>query len=136
LVRRLDDWFGDDMRALVIEDETLVAFLLEEMLESLGYDDVEIAATEAAAVTLAHRLQPDLVTADARLAQGCGISAALAICARRPVPVVFVTGNAAHVARRVQDPVVIEKPFTLQELAPGIMRARCAPGVRPVGESA
>jgi two-component system, response regulator PdtaR len=64
------------VRALVIEDETLVAFLIEEMLESMGYNDVAVASTQDEAIARARSFLPDLLTVDARLAQGCGITAA------------------------------------------------------------
>jgi two-component system, response regulator PdtaR len=119
------------VRALVIEDETLVAFLIEEMLELMGYDDIAVAATQGEAVERARSFLPDLITVDARLAEGCGVAAALEICAERPVPVVFVTGNASRVAQRVRDPILVEKPFTFEDLTLAVMRARAAPGARP-----
>lgn len=119
------------MRALIIEDETLIAFLLEETLESMGYTELKVAATQAEAVRLAREFPPALVTTDVRLLAGCGIDAALAICAERPVPVVFVTGNATRVRRRILEPVIVEKPFSPEALAPAIERARASPGLRP-----
>jgi DNA-binding NtrC family response regulator len=104
-------------------------------LETMGYTDVTVASTEAEAVARARaRLANfDLLTVDARLARGCGIGAALEICAERPIPVVFATSNASRVIERVRDPVLIEKPFTYDELSIAVMRARAAPGLRPVG---
>lgn len=115
------------MRALVIEDEAMVALLLQEALEDLGYDEISVAATEDEAVELARRHDPELVTADVRLARGSGVDAVLRIVARRPVPVVFVTGNAARVNERIGNATVLEKPFLSRDLGPAIERARRAP---------
>lgn len=123
------------MRALVIEDEALVAFLLEDMLEAMGYTEIHVAATEAEAINLARAFAPDLVTSDARLLAGCGIDAALAICSERPVPVVFVTGNATRVRERIREPVIVEKPFAPADLALAISRARASPGLQPASTS-
>lgn len=123
------------MRALVIEDEALVAFLIEDILRGLGFSEIEVAATEAEATLLAREFVPDLVTADARLASGCGINAALAICTERDVPVVFITGNATQVRLRIHEPIIVEKPFTGGELAAAIALARATPGVRPAAKA-
>jgi two-component system, response regulator PdtaR len=119
------------VRALVIEDEALVAFLIEDILQEQGYEEIEVVATEADAMSLAREFLPDLVTADARLARGCGINAALAICAEREVPIVFITGNATQVRQRVMDPIIVEKPFTGEVLAAAVALARTSPGLRP-----
>lgn len=119
------------MRALVIEDEALVAFLIEDILREQGFAEIEVAATESEATSLAEKFLPDLVTADARLASGCGINAALAICSEREVPVVFITGNATQVRLRIHEPIIVEKPFSGEELAAAVVLARAAPGVRP-----
>jgi DNA-binding response OmpR family regulator len=125
-----------NVRALIIEDETMVAFMLEDHLARLGYHDVRIAATEDEAVAFAWTFRPDLMTVDARLARGCGITAALKIAEWTATPTVFVTGNAAQVRRRVKDPIVVEKPFLYENLATAVMLARSSPGVRTANASA
>lgn len=115
------------MRALVIEDEAMVALLLQDALEDLGYDEIDVAATEDEAVELARLHEPELVTADVRLARGSGIDAALRIVSSRAVPVVFVTGNATRVSERIRNATVLEKPFMAGDLGPAIDRARRAP---------
>jgi DNA-binding response OmpR family regulator len=122
---------GGVVRALVIEDEALVAFLVEDFLQAQGFREIAVVATEAEAVSLAREFLPDLVTADARLASGCGITAALSICSEREVPVVFITGNEAQVRLRVAAPIIVEKPFFGEKLAAAIALARATPGVRP-----
>lgn len=104
------------MHALIIEDEPLIALLIEDRLRALGYGSVDFAASEADAVAAARRRCPDLITSDVRLAAGCGIAAVSAICNGRPIPVVFITGTPADVRERLGDVVVLEKPFVAAEL--------------------
>ena len=105
------------MRALIIEDECLIAWLVEDMLAELGVTLVEFASSEADAVALAERNCPDLVIADSHLAQGSGAAAARAICADKPVPTIFVTADAASVTGIIPGAAILDKPLTRKELA-------------------
>ena len=91
------------MHALIIEDEPIIAIAIEDNLRALGYASVDFAVTEADALEAAKRQCPDLITADVRLADGCGIAAVEAICSERTVPVVFVTSTAWVVRQRIAD---------------------------------
>ena len=105
-------------RILIVEDEALVAMDIEEMLRAAGFQVVGIVDTQAAAVTEAGRLAPDLILMDITLREGNGIEAARALGAR--VPIVFVSANAdqstlaaAHATRPAG---FIRKPFGPDEL--------------------
>jgi CheY-like chemotaxis protein len=104
------------MHALIIEDEPLIALLIEDHLRAIGYLSIDFAVTEADAVAAARRCCPDLVTSDVQLAAGCGIAAVEAICSERRVPVVFITACAQDVRLRVADAVVVAKPFAAADL--------------------
>ncbi len=104
------------MHALIIEDEPIIALLIEEHLRGLGFVTFDFAASEADAVAAALLSCPDFITADIRLAEGCGIAAVETICAGRPIPVVFITGTSWEVRDRLRDAVVVEKPFAPAEL--------------------
>lgn len=104
------------MHALIIEDEPLIALLIEDHLRAIGYLSIDFAVTEADAVAAARRRCPDLITADVRLAPGCGIAAVEAICSERTVPVVFITASGREVRLRLADAVVVAKPFTVAAL--------------------
>jgi DNA-binding response OmpR family regulator len=105
------------MHALIIEDEPLIAMLIEDHLRAVGYASIEFAVTEAEAVESARRRCPDVVTADVTLAQGCGIAAVKAICDGRQIPVVFITASGWAVRERMRDAVVIPKPLLARDLA-------------------
>jgi CheY-like chemotaxis protein len=112
------------MHALVIEDEPLVAINIKISLEELGYTSLQTAATEEKAVAVALQRKPDLITADVRLAKGCGIAAVRAILRKTDVPVVFITDNANVVLEQMPDAVVVQKPYRYEALQQAIARAR------------
>lgn len=79
-------------RALIVEDERIVALGLQTQLESLGYAIAGTAASGEAAVALAERLRPDLVLMDICLEGPMdGIETAALLRQRLDVPVVFLT---------------------------------------------
>ena len=90
------------MHALIIEDEPIIAMLIEDHLRALGYTSVDFAVTEAEAVAAARRRCPDLITSDVRLPEGCGIAAVEAICGGGRIPVVFITATAGGGARAAE----------------------------------
>ena len=116
------------MHALIIEDEPLIALLIEDRLRALGYVTFDFAATETEAVAAATRRCPDLITSDVRLPEGCGIAAVETICGGGPIPVVFITATAWQVRQRMRDAAVVEKPFVPGELDRALLAAGAARG--------
>lgn len=112
------------MRALIVEDEVMITFAIQDALEELGFTEFAIATQEADAIAIAREFAPDLMTVDVRLGSGSGIAAARSICGERKVAVVFITGNAETVHSEVREPVVVEKPFTAQQIADAVHLAR------------
>lgn len=99
------------MHALVIEDQLLIATLIEEELRELGYTSVEIVDREPEAVEAAKQRCPDLITADDKLTHGSGVAAVQEICAHLIIPVVFIVGNPSALAPPVPFAAVVGKPF-------------------------
>ena len=114
------------MHALIIEDEPFIALLIEDHLRGLGYSSFDFAGTEAEAVAAAGKRCPDLITADMRLPQGCGIAAVETICKERPVAVVFITATAWEVRDRIGDALIVRKPILPEELARAVALATAA----------
>lgn len=112
------------MHALIIEADPLVAMMIEQVLSDLGYTSVEIATTAQEAVAAASRRCPDLITADASIAAGCGIDAVQTICSDQPVPVVFVTEEVLHVLQRMPAAWTVQKPFPALQLTNAVLAAR------------
>lgn len=79
---------------LLVEDEGIVARDLEETLTRLGYHITGIASEGAQAVSMAQKLQPELVVMDVSLrGELDGIQAARLIQQHSPVPIIFLTGH-------------------------------------------
>jgi len=112
------------MHALIIEDQFLIATLIEDELRELGYATFDVVDREREAVTAAERRCPELITADDRLTDGSGIEAVRRICAHQVVPVVFIVGNPHELASPVSYAAVIGKPFGGSRLREAIGEAR------------
>lgn len=77
---------------LVIEDEPLIAFDLEHIVQELGHRLVGVARTFDEATDLAAAKRPGLILADIQLADGSsGIDAVNSILRTVSVPVIFIT---------------------------------------------
>jgi len=86
---------------LVIEDEPLLGMVLEEALREAGHHVCGIAATPAKAMELAERHRPELAIVDVRLAgNGDGVALARALVGRRPMIILYATGDCEEVRRR------------------------------------
>jgi CheY-like chemotaxis protein len=120
---------GTAPRILIVEDEALIAWNLQSLIEGFGYAVCGTASTGARAIGLAEVEKPDLILMDVRLADRIsGIDAAERILAGQSVPIVFVTAFndrdtagriAALGAPHLSKPVV---PHTLATLLEQLLR--------------
>lgn len=98
-------------RIMIVEDEPLVAFDNEYMLQDAGYVVVATVDNFAAAAEALENEQLDLVLTDITLAgEGDGIDVARAAAARN-VPVLMVTGNCSEEAKSLALGC-LSKPYT------------------------
>lgn len=109
---------------VIVEDDALIAMDLADLLIGMGHDVRAIAQTESEAVAAALRCQPDLMIVDGQLAEGSGMEAMRQIQATGHVAHFYITGDPLRIAGLSADVVVVAKPFTLNDLASGIARAR------------
>jgi CheY-like chemotaxis protein len=101
-------------RVLIIEDESIIALHLENLMSELGHEVIGIAATRDEAVRQAVTRRPGLVRADVRLADGSsGIDAVGDILRSFDVPVVFITAYPERLltGERIEPTYLITKPF-------------------------
>lgn len=108
------------MHAFIIEDDYLIGQSLRDMLEKLGFKSFSFARSEDTAVMGANAQNIDLITADIRLLPGDGVRAVEAICTKREIPVVFITGYADELVERAPNAVVVQKPVKESELAAAV----------------
>ena len=96
---------------LIIEDEPLLAFDLQDMLSAVGATSFAFAETEEEAVTEARARRPDVITSDVMLREGTGPRAvALILGEIGPVPVIFITGSPDQCAPCDPPARVLAKP--------------------------
>ena len=109
-------------RALIVEDETLVALGLEADMHALGFGVCELAADPQEALLLAMGDQPDVVLMDVCLQGGReGIRAARWLREVSDVPIVFVTGctdrtTVERIHEQVPGAPVLPKPVYRDQL--------------------
>jgi DNA-binding NarL/FixJ family response regulator len=81
-------------RALIVEDEFLIAEGLRVQLEGIGLEVCGVATTAEQAVALNAQHRPDFVLMDVRLAgERDGVDAAMEIHETTQTPVIFLTGS-------------------------------------------
>jgi len=103
-------------RALIVEDETMIALGLEADLHALGFDTCDLAANGEQAFLHAKSDRPDVVLMDVNLEGGReGIEAARWLREVCDVPIIFVTGyvdrdTLARIHERVPGAPVLPKP--------------------------
>lgn len=103
-------------RVLVVEDEVIVALLVEDMLAELGHEVVGLATSLEEAMRLAGTLAIDLAILDINL-DGRASFPVAELLARRGVPFLFATGYAARVLEpEWRHSPILHKPFQVQEL--------------------
>lgn len=110
------------MHAFIIEDDYLIAQSLRDMLEPHGFVSFSFVRSEDAAVMGATEQAIDLITADVRLLPGEGVRAVETICARRDIPVIFITGYKQELLDRAPTATVIQKPVKEDELSEAVRR--------------
>jgi DNA-binding response OmpR family regulator len=105
------------LNVLVVEDDKLIAMLLEEMLTDLGHKSVEIVHTVKEATAVARRTRVDLALLDANLG-GFSSFPVADILAKRKIPLIFLTGyGKAGIEHRYAGTPVLCKPFDTAQLA-------------------
>ena len=108
-------------KILVVEDESIVARDIRNMLVALGYEVTGVVASAKSAVQKAQETMPDIVLMDVML-QGTttGVEAAEQIYTKFSIPVVYLTAYAdsttVQQAKKTEPFGYIIKPFEEREL--------------------
>ncbi|TCP36024.1 response regulator [Sphingomonas sp. BK235] len=121
------------LRLLVVEDEAIIAMLVEDALTMAGHVVVGVAESAGEALDLAAREPIDLALCDVRLAENdSGIAVARALSARG-IPCLYVSGNCPTEADHPLIVGCVGKPFATAALSRAVEAAyRIAQGEREV----
>jgi PAS domain S-box-containing protein len=108
-------------RIQIVEDETIIALNIQNMLKTMGYTVVGTASNGEDAIRKAGDLKPDLVLMDIRLAgEMDGVEAAGQIRSKFNIPVVYLTAYADDETlqrAKITEPFgYLIKPFEGREL--------------------
>ncbi|WP_203310996.1 MULTISPECIES: response regulator [Sphingomonas] len=99
------------LKLLVVEDEAMVAMLVEDALTLHGHAVVGVADTLAMAIEIADRENPDLALCDVKLALGDdGVAVAHAL-AERGIPSIFLSGTCPEAESHALIIGCVAKPF-------------------------
>jgi CheY-like chemotaxis protein len=102
-----------DLSVLIVEDEPLVALLLEEMFLELGFSHTNTITNLTDAIQYASDEAPSFAILDVNL-QGEETYAVANILAQRSIPFAFASG--AQVGMNPFKAPTIQKPFSLEDI--------------------
>jgi DNA-binding response OmpR family regulator len=104
------------LRILVVEDEAVISFLLEDMLGELGAAEVRHAASVRAGISAIDAAKPDLAVLDVNLG-GERVYPIAERLEQDGVRFVFITGyGKSGIDPRWSKKSVVQKPFNLDML--------------------
>jgi CheY-like chemotaxis protein len=108
-------------RALIVEDETLIAEELKERLSRLGFSIIAAVDSAEEGIAIATQERPDLILMDIRLkGEKDGVQAAQEIRQQIDVPIVYVTAYSDRLtvdrAKGTEHDAYVLKPFHRREL--------------------
>lgn len=110
------------MRVLVVEDEPIVAMLLEDYLVELGHDVVGPVSSVADALARIAGEPFDFAVLDINLGGERSDAVAAALDAAG-LPYIFATGYGRHGLPDGSDRIVLQKPYRLDQIADALARA-------------
>jgi CheY-like chemotaxis protein len=110
-------------RVLLVEDEAMIAMLVEDMLDELGHELVSVASRLDEALAAAGTASVDVAILDLNL--GGVLSYPVAeVLAERGIPFVFATGyGGGGLKEAYADRPTLHKPFVRQALGDAIALA-------------
>ena len=99
-------------RVLVVEDESLLAETLCDLMQVAGCEPIGPAATVAAALRLIDQGPIDVAVLDIRLLSEMSFPVAYAL-RRRGIPLLFLTSyEQRNLPKDLGDAILVEKPFS------------------------
>ncbi|MGM0545525.1 MAG: response regulator [Bacteroidota bacterium] len=109
-------------KVLIVEDEMIIAMLIERMVIKMGHQVVDKVSTGEEAIKIALDKSPDLILMDIRLkGELDGVEAIKQIQEKKAVSVIYISGNSdlAHKQKIEHTEYVdfLSKPITESDLS-------------------
>lgn len=102
---------------LVIEDEPMIAMMLQDILADAGATSFDVASTEQDAVASALQHPPKIIVSDVRLLDGTGPAAVQQIHQRLgETPVMYITASPEECTAIHPCAPVLRKPIRVSEV--------------------
>lgn len=101
-------------RILLVEDEVMVAMMLEDMLSDLGHEIIGPAYNVSAGLALAQSAQIDIAILDVNLGDGDSSPIGDALVARK-IPFILATGYGCATSN-VHSVPVLQKPYLSSDI--------------------
>jgi CheY-like chemotaxis protein len=113
-------------RILIVEDEMIIALMVEDFLADLGWNVVGVAGTRDQALAMARDAVIDAALLDVNL-NGRNTFGAAEILRERQIPFVFATGYGAQgIDDRFRGVPTLTKPYQLDQLDGALRQALAA----------
>ncbi|MGO4352759.1 HWE histidine kinase domain-containing protein [Rhizobium sp. RAF36] len=122
----------DRMSVLLVEDQSLIAMDTEELLRSIGAEEVSIAANVATALKILTEGSPDCAVLDLNLGSSTSEEVAKEL-EKRGIPYVFATGyrDGVHIPADFATIPVVRKPVSQAALSSAVGTALGIGPTRP-----
>jgi two-component SAPR family response regulator len=109
-------------RLIIVEDEPLIADMVELMATECGWETAGSASTEQEGHELLSTHCPDVAILNIKLGSTTSASIA-AVCRERGIKIVYITGYDADSVAEEDAVRVLMKPFTQEDLAEALATA-------------
>ncbi|MET0251951.1 MAG: response regulator [Novosphingobium sp.] len=120
-------------RALIVEDNPLLALELESALLDGGADEVSLCDSVAAAMVELERVKPDILILDVHLADrddGWALAELVTQLSPRPPAIVFSTGSPEQIPEPIARlGIVLVKPYRTEDLIATLREHLHKPGL-------
>jgi CheY-like chemotaxis protein len=121
-------------RILIVEDEPMIAMMVEEFLADLGWKVVGVSGSLHSALAMARDADIDAAILDVNL-RGKDSFEAADILGGRSIPFVFASGYGSdEISGRFRDVPVLTKPFHRDDLERALRQAMDGTGHVPTGQ--
>jgi len=116
-------------KVLIVEDEMMIAMMIEDMLDEFGCKPIGPATNVPRALELIDKEQPDVAVLDLNL-DGKDTYAIADALRQKHVPFIFATGyGSTNLREEYADRPVLPKPFQARDLETALMEALSDPNM-------